>query len=590
MTKKLRNVFSLFLITTMLSSIFTFGAFAADAPGGAPGGMPGGVPSGGAPSGMPSGGMPGGAGGMPGMPGGAGGMPEIPGGMPSMPGAPSKAAIFIENGAEAASKEYTAGQYKAFIKSDAKGITIQGLDLSSGDYTFDGIAVGAKSIVTLDKCKIKLGVTKEADAKATGGAALSVSDDGTVYVKNSELVVDGAQRYVTNTSGNGKLIVNDSSVTQTGSNQFTTKQTEPFSNDALLISGIARANMSTGSSHTYYFNSKVTTEGWAALSTDASSGLDLYAYNSKSIAQHGGYGTFADFDCRVWLYGSTLESAEIGAIISKSGQVTVADGASAPADVVKYNTGKTTAAGSVITGGRNAVMLHAPDMMGQGKAAADCGILSVTNSTLATSRNLKSTRDYAKHISKAVDAYINYTMGAVLLVKSTSANINFDNAKFDSFSGVAIMTVLNSDKWGNFLKAESDGAEVKPIAVSMKNMTVNGDVKHMDYQRIMTLSLDNAVILNGAVVSGTVEEWNKLWASFKKEDCKWVQNDSWKTYYGVKMTVKKGATWNVTGASTLSSLTVENGGMLKGKVQVDGKTVIPAAGAIYTGKITVTPM
>jgi len=181
-------------------------------------------------------------------------------------------------------------------------------------------------------------------------------------------------------------------------------------------------------------------------------------------------------------------------------------------------------------------------------------------------------------------------MGAAVLVKSTSANISFDNAKFDSFSGVALMTVLNSDSMGNFLKAETDGKEVKPIAISMKNMNVKGDIKHMDYQRIMTLSLDNAATLNGAVVSGTVEEWNNLWSAFKKEDCKWVQNDKWNTFYGVQMTVKKGATWNVSGKSTLSSLTVENGGTIKGKVQVDGKDVTPAAGQTYAGKIVVSPL
>lgn len=512
-----------------------------------------------------------------------------------MGGAPSKAAIFIENGAVNAEKEYEAGKYKSNIKSDAKGITIKDLNITSGDYTFNGIVVsGADTVVTLDNVKMKLGVTKEAEANAGGGAAVNTSDGATTYIRNSDLVVDGAQRYVTNTGGTSKLIVNDSSVTQTGSNQYTTKQTEPFSNNALLISGIARANMSVGASKTYYFNSTVTTEGWASLSTDAASrpdGLDLYAYNSKAVAQNGGYGTYADFDCRVWLYGSNLESAEIGAIISKSGKITVADGASAPADVTKYNTGKTTAAGSVVTGGRNAVMIHAPDMMGQGKAAADCGTLDVINSSLATNRNLKSTRDYAKHISKAVDAYINYTMGAALLVKSTSANINFDKAKFDSFSGVNVMTVLNSDSMGNYLKEgdADDSNQVKPIAISMKNMDIKGDVKHMDYQRIMTLSLENTT-MKGAVVSGTMEDWNNLWTEFDKKDCNWVVDTSWNTYYGVRLTVKKGATWDVTAKSTLSSLTLENGGTIKGKVQVDGKDVTPAAGKTYTGKIVVMPL
>ena len=75
------------------------------------------------------------------------------------------------------------------------------------------------------------------------------------------------------------------------------------------------------------------------------------------------------------------------------------------------------------------------------------------------------------------------------------------------------MTVLNSDPMGNYL-AEGGGKEVKPIAVSMKNMDVKGDIKHMDYQRIMKLSLENTS-LAGAVVSGTMKEWNELWSAYK---------------------------------------------------------------------------
>jgi hypothetical protein len=123
----------------------------------------------------------------------------------------------------------------------------------------------------------------------------------------------------------------------------------------------------------------------------------------------------------------------------------------------------------------------------------------------------------------------------------------------------------------------------------MKNMEANGDVKHMDYQRVMTLSLENAT-LNGAVVSGTMEDWNSLWTAYKKEDCNWLVDTAWNTRYGVKMSVKDGATWNVTGASSLSSLTLEKGGTIKGTVQVDGKTVTPAAGKTYTGDIVVMPL
>lgn len=148
-------------------------------------------------------------------------------------------------------------------------------------------------------------------------------------------------------------------------------------------------------------------------------------------------------------------------------------------------------------GGRNAVMIHSPDMGNVGKANSKCGLFTAENSTLATSRKLKSTQDYAAY-GEAVGAYVDYVSGVDILVKSTSADITLDNVTFETFNGVVLMTALNSDDSGNYLHEETDGAEIEPIAVSMKNMKVKGDIKHMDYQRIMTLSIENTT-LKGAV-------------------------------------------------------------------------------------------
>lgn len=120
-------------------------------------------------------------------------------------------------------------------------------------------------------------------------------------------------------------------------------------------------------------------------------------------------------------------------------------------------------------------------------------------------------------------------------------------------------------------------------------MQATGDVRHMDYQRLMTLSLESAT-LNGAVVSGSVADWNGLWKSFERKDLQWVQNERWDTFYGVRLTLKQGATWQVTGPSTLSSLTLESGARLVGRVEVDGRPVTPVAGETYTGRIAVVPL
>ena len=293
---------------------------------------------------------------------------DMGGAPPPGDGAPETAAIVITDGAENPDAEYEPGAYSSYLSNVDGVLTIDGLELTSGDYTFNGlVATGPDSVVRLQKCTIRLGVDSPATDDDTGGAATNIDNGATLYISDSELVVDGAARYVTANYNDAKLIVNNSTVTSTGSNDNTADVSEPFSNAALLISGTARANFSIGATQTYYYDSVCTAEGWAALSTDSATGngLDLYAYNTEGIAENGGYSTYADTNCRVWLYGSRLTAAEIGCIISKNGQIHSYGSDSAPEDVMQYHEGKEVSIDSRIVGGRNAVMIHAPDMMGQ---------------------------------------------------------------------------------------------------------------------------------------------------------------------------------------------------------------------------------
>jgi hypothetical protein len=110
----------------------------------------------------------------------------------------------------------------------------------------------------------------------------------------------------------------------------------------------------------------------------------------------------------------------------------------------------------------------------------------------------------------------------------------------------------------------------------------------MDYQRRMTLTLDNT-ILTGKVVSGTVADWNALWTAYDKADCNWLVDDDFASYYGVELTVQNGAVWNVTGQSSLSSLTVAEGATVNGVLIQDGTVVNIEPGKTYTGRLTVLP-
>ena len=552
-------------ILLCLSMLLSTAAFAADMGGMAP---PDGM--------MPMGGM----GGPTDMSPGAGG------GAPPGDAAPTEAAIVITDGAEDTAAEYEAGKYSDRITEEDGVITVTELELTSDDYTFNGLTIsGPDSKVRLEKCSIRLGVGSEATDDDTGGAAVNMDNGAVVNITDSNLVVDGAARYVTAAYNDATLIVNNSTVHSTGSNDMTAGVSEPFSNEALLISGTARANFSIGATQTYYFNSVCTAEGWAALSTDSATGngLDLYAYNTEGIAENGGYSTYADTNCRVWLYGSRMSAAEIGVIISKSGKVTALPASATPEEVLAYNEGDTVEADSSILGGRNAVMIHAPDMMGQGIYAADCGTYIQEGGILGTTQEYVSTKDYNDY-GEAVGAYVDYVSGSVFLIRSTSANITLTGVQMKSYNNTLIHTVLNADSMGNFL-APGDGDQVNPVAVTLEEMDVVGDIRHEDYQRNMTVELKNTT-LSGNIISGTMESWNQTWQDYGEVN--WVVDEAFDDVNGVALTLGEGATWNVTGESSLTSLTVTEGAVLNGEVTLDGEALNPEAGETYEGEIVVT--
>ncbi len=521
--------------------------------------------------------------------------PAPPGGMMGPPpgggpgggdAAPAEAAIVIADGAEDTESEYEPGAYGANITRQGDVLVIEGLDMTSSDYTFNGLTVtGPDSFVRLRKANIRLGVTEPASGDDKGGAAVNLDNGATVYISDSNLIVDGAARYVTAAYNDATLIVNDSLVQSTGSNENTLEIAEPFSNEALLISGTARANFSIGATKTYYFNSTCTAEGWAALSTDSATGdgLDLFAYNTDGIAEHGGYGAYADTNCRVWLFGSRLTAAEIGAIISKSGRINVRSTGAADDVTLMYLEGDPVEADSALIGGRNAVMIHAPDMMGQGLWAADCGTFLAEDAYIGTAEDLKSTKNYYDY-GEAVGAYIDYVSGSDFLIRSTSATITLKNVEMESYNNTLVHTVLNADSMGNFL-APGDGNQVEPVYVQMEDMDVSGDIRHEDYQRRMVVNLKNTT-LSGNIVSGTMESWNDTWKDYG--DVNWVVDDSFDANYGVSLNLLEGSVWNVTGESSLSLLTLAEGAVVNGEITLDGEPLAPEANVTYQGEILVT--
>lgn len=488
----------------------------------------------------------------------------------------------------------------------ATGLYIEGTDYSDGVFKFADAdyTIGGDEELYEESFEANIGETitgkynsviklKADTMNGTRAGAAASMTSGTLRLNKAFIYAEGNQRYAVSASA-GNLIINDSALVTLGDVPATASKSEPMSNPALLVSGKTRTNMSTGRSQTYYFNSYCVTDGWAAMSTDSAmgNGLDFHSYNSVGIARTGGYGTYADSNCRVWLYGSTVQGAEIGAIISNNGAVHCFSGADATEEILQYNTGTTTDRANELIGGRNAFQIHSPDMMGGGKALGKQAVVEVVNSKLVTTKDLVSACDYYATYGQAVGKYVDLIDGAAILVKSHTADIDLTAADVQSHSNTILMTIVNSDSMSRYLKA---GNSDTPTSLTMTDMTVSGDVKNYDYQRGVTVELVNTA-WTGAVDTWSADQWNEYWKDCADDEkCYWILDPAKYSYNseGTSVTIGSGSKWTVTGDSVLNRLTIAEGGTVEAAdgaalhLFVDGVEVELAAGT-YEGAILLT--
>ena len=488
-------------------------------------------------------------------------------------------------------------------------ITISGITYDSGDYG-NTLLSASDSDVVLTGANITMNVDEAVSGNESAGTAAYV-DSGTLTIFDSTIEVDGAGRYTVAATGTATMIVEDSVIVaggDAGAEGNTAAVSEPASNAGLLISGNSRANFSVGQTHTFYYDSLCVADGWAALSTDSAtgSGLEFVGVNTEALALHGGYGIYADTNCRDYLYGATLVSTEVGAILSNNGAITVGSTADAETattqdghGALEYHDGEIGEdERTTIIAGRNDFQLHSPDMMGEGNSDYTAS-LSLSHATLITDEAIngdryeytsdvngeiyiiRATEDYAEKYGDAVGAYIDYVTGAAILVKSTSADITLDDVVIQSSTGVALLTALNSDSMSRYLKQDVGSG----VNVTIMDSTIDGDFIHDDYQRDMSVNLDGST-LNGDVTFATADEWNEKWSGYAdEENAHWVNLDA-STYitdtHATALTLVNGAVWNVKEASELTTLTVSADSVVNGSIEAETTETLDDGTVIYT--------
>lgn len=404
-----------------------------------------------------------------------------------------------------------------------------------------------------------------------------VPTEGTVTLSHALLLTDTASAI--ESGGTAETILRNCQVLG-----VTAGETKPLEGppSGLLVAGNMRANLIMGQSHAYYIGSSVTVPNWAVYATDGArpieqpgqKELSVYVYGSEGTAIYGGYGTYSDLFCNVYLFGSTLTVPEIGAISGTFGKLTLGTigqgehfSELAPVLTEKdrsQNPEKNK--GTVVRSGRTALMIHCvslPPYWGrpgysQAELPFHSGVVEIRDSTLETDLSLAKAIEYPA----AANAYIAHHRGSVILVKSCNAQIRMQRSRLIPDSrgtGAILHTVINSDI--AFSVKVPEGTVYPGIHASFTDMEMQGDILHEDYQRDLFLTMER-VQFTGKIVTGTAETWNETAAQEGFPEYI-IDPDGYQTVHGAHLRLEQGACWTVTGRNTLRELILEPGAAIQ---------------------------
>lgn len=379
-----------------------------------------------------------------------------PGGMPFMPSTADTdytAAVYVEDG------EYLADRSveEAVSSGGVDMSSADGLKIESGQDDFNGVFVrGEKSIFELNGATIRLNGDGSNDFLGLG-AGVMAEGGATVIVRDADIEMNGVVAAGTIATRDAVMRVYDSKIYSHGGvlpEDFVPvigpgMKTPPA---PLGITGTARTNVTMGNAKSYFYNSTIIADGWGALSTDACGGeVYLEANNSRIIVNNSGYGLYSDNGCKVVFNDSYIRSATYGGILAGVAYASLNNVESESA--------------------RNLLMVHS--VMGRPTESA----------------------------TAEVKGGIHKSNESVFLVKSANLNLVVDGADLQPGDGNLIRSIVNDDS--NATRV--NGAETPGINVTLRNMTLSGDIRHEDTaDRDMSVSLVSTA-LSGAVVDVTLD-------------------------------------------------------------------------------------
>lgn len=378
-------------------------------------------------------------------PGGPGG-PGDPGGMP-MPTGDSGPALYFKDGQLDREKSLTKYMYGGKISGDkAEDLRI----VSYGGGVGGVFAEGAGTNLTVENSTISLSGSGGGPGGANCGAG--VDKGAQLTLKNVQIITNGGHS-ATSCGGASVLRVYDSVLASQGS---------PFGEDApegspkmgppapLEIQGNNRAHCTVEKSYSYFNNSTIITDGWAALSTDMAKGfVYLEANDCRVVATKSGYGAYADYGCHDMFRRCRFDTGCMAFICAGN-----ADGTFIDCDCEC---------------GTYFAMIHC--VMG---LPVEVGEVTVRGGSI-------------------------HSKSPVYIVKSQNAILDMKDTKVSSDSGVLVHSILNDDPDTTKVR----GLKVYGIHVKMEGMDVTGDIIHEDPEREMRVYLTGTQ-LKGAIVDAAL--------------------------------------------------------------------------------------
>lgn len=214
----------------------------------------------------------------------------------------------------------------------------------------------------------------------------------------------------------------------------------------LGLGGNCRTHLSMDNSETYFYNSRIYGQGWAALSTDSSGGyVYLEANDSDIIMEDNGYCIYSDNGCHVVLNHCSLSSGNVFGIQDGNSSV-----------VFRNVTGQCQGYGFLVHGGMHDL--------------ADIGTIRMTHSDLTS-------------------------QGPMFRCKSTNVDMYLKGCKLTCTGGVILETVLTDDV--HYYQTRTHSDDEYGVQLTMEEMELFGDFNCLDPERKTCLNLVDTAITGG---------------------------------------------------------------------------------------------